>query len=247
MLSWLSPPSSVLSPAKRSPLTAYLVPILCVLAGCAVPTVPGSVVYEDPTTFVRVEPDPHVERERPETFHSHPVSLSVEQLEEILRGFKVRDHRITIHTMVAGEAEWEPVFREDDITVLAKGVADALAQADFHERITYYVSRPQTAIKREITSGGLYMQGNHLHFIVGNHDVLYGVPAYGMVYDRRYPTRPTAPKWFDLDFEPAGAIVTHKGRFWDFLLGREKDELVIDLGRLGIGQSVVGIGLSAED
>ena len=217
--------------------------LVLVLAGCAVPAVPGTVIYEDPTTFIRVEPDPKVVPDRPETYHGHPVSLGAEQLAQVFRGFRVRDHRIGIHVMMAGQAAWEPVFREEEITLLALKVAEALAQADYHERIVYYLSRPQTAIKREITTGALYVHGNHLHFMLANRDLLYGVPAYGMVYDRRYPTRPAAPKWFDLDFELAGAVVKQESSFLDYVLGRENDEIVIDLGKLGIGGPVVWLGL----
>lgn len=219
------------------PLAACLLP-LC-LESCAVPVTPTRVVYEDPTTFVRLEPDPHVFPELPDTFHSHPASIPEENLAEILRGMKVRDHRIGIHSMIAGEAPWEPVFEEEQITLLAPQLAEALARADVGERVTYYLSRPQTSIKREITTGGLYVQGNHLHFVLANRDTLYGVPAHGMVYDQRYPMRPDSPKWFDLHFEPEGAVVEQEFSVVDFLLGQEKDELVIDLEKLGLGLPVV--------
>ncbi len=225
--------------ASRLTFHASRLLLVLLLAGCAVPGVPGTVIYEDPTTFVRVEPDPDVIPDRPETYHDHPTVLGAEQVAGVLRGFRVRDHRIGLYVMIAGEAAWEPVFREDDLAVLSPGLAEALAEADSRERIVYYLSRPQTAIKREITTGGLYMQGNQLHFVIANRDTLYGVPAYGMVYDRRYPMKPTAPKWFDLGFEPAEAVVKPETSFLDFLLGREKDEIVIDLGQLGIGPPVV--------
>lgn len=212
--------------------------LLLFLTACAVPGIPGRVIYEDPTTFIRVEPDPQVQPERPDTFHRHPISISVEQFAGVLRGLKVRDHRTTLHIMVSGEALWEPVFREEEIAVLAPGVIEALAQAQYRERVTYYLSRPQTSIRREITTGGVYIQGNHLHFIIANRKIRYAVPAYGIVYDKRYPTRPTGPKWFDLDFEPADALVKQKASFLDLLLGREKDEVVIDLDKLGLGLPV---------
>jgi hypothetical protein len=53
-----------------------------------------------------------------------------------------------------------------------------------------------------------------------------------MVYDRRYPTMPTAVKGFDLFFDPPGAVVPQKSRLIAKILGQEKDELVIDLQRL---------------
>ncbi len=226
----------------RSPFSAcrwLLALVVLSCAGCAVPEVPARVVYEDPTTFVRLEPDAGVRPDDQATFHNHPTSIGAEDMAGILRGLRVRDHRIGIHAKIAGEAPWEPAFEDDEIAVLAPRLVDALAQAAPSELVTFYLSTPQTSIIREITTGGLYLQGNHLHFILANRSMLYGVPAYGMVYDRRYPTKPTDPKWFDLSFEPEAAMIQQETSAIDLLLGREKDDLVIDLGTLGLGLPVV--------
>jgi hypothetical protein len=68
-----------------------------------------------------------------------------------------------------------------------------------------------------------------LHFILGNWQIVYGIPTYGMIYDRRYPMRPTAAKGFDLFFEPEVATITQQHSLWDTLLANANDELVIDL------------------
>ncbi|MGH7235602.1 MAG: hypothetical protein ACREIO_04395, partial [Nitrospiraceae bacterium] len=140
-----------------------------------------------------------------------------------------------VQVMLAGEAPWEPAFSQDEIALLAPRLSDALAHAKPDERIAYYLSRPQTSIKREITSGGLYIQEQYLHFILGNRRIIYGIPAYGMVYDRRYPMMPTAAKGFDLLFEPAEAVVKRESGVLDRMLGRAKDEVVIDLRKLHPG------------
>ncbi len=220
------------------PLATCLLP--CLLSvGCAVGTIPGEVVYQDPTTFVRIEPDPGVIDGKPETLRSHPGTIAAEDFRAILAGFRVRDHRLRVYVMLAGEAPWQPVFTPTELDLLAPRLAEALAKAGPTERVTYYLSKPRTSIKREVTSGGFYVQGNRLHFVIANHDVQYGVPAYGVVYDRRYPMRPTGPKWFDLHFEPGVAVVEQSHSMLDFLLGRETDEVVIDLGKLGLGLPVI--------
>lgn len=196
------------------------------------PHVPSRVIYEDPANFVRVETDPFVLPEWPDSQHSHPVVISAEAMADILNGLTVRDHRIALYVMIAGEAPREPVFRDDEVALLAPRLAEALARAKPDERVAYYLSQPQTSIKREITSGGLYVRGHHLHFILGNHRIIYGIPAYGMVYDRRYPMRPTAAKGFDLYFEPAEAVVPQHSGILDRLFGGGKDEIVIDLRKL---------------
>jgi hypothetical protein len=205
---------------------------LATVAACAIPHVPARVVYEDPVNFVRLETDPNVNNEDPSTGHSHPIAISPEVMAAILKGLRVQEHRIKLQRMISGEAPREPAFRDEEIALLAPRLAEALERAQPHERVTYYLSRPQTSIKREITTGGLYVRGDLLHFILGNHRIPYGIPAYGMVYDRRYPTKPTAAKGFDLYFEPEAAVIKRKLQFWNRWLGREKDEIVIDLRKL---------------
>lgn len=206
--------------------------LVVLLAACALPHVPSRAIYEDPVNFVRLELDSTVLPEWPPSAHNHPLVISAEEVAGILRGFQVREHRIGVQIKIVGEAPWEPAFREDEIALLAPRLSDALAQAKPDERVAYYLSRPQTSIKREITSGGLYIKDHYLHFILGNRRIIYGIPAYGMVYDRRYPMMPTAAKGFDLVFAPAEAVVEQEGGILDYLLGREKDETVIDLQKL---------------
>ena len=212
---------------------------LLAVSGCAIPHVPSRVVYEDPVNFVRLERDRHVLDEAPYTKHNHPSIISASELERILRGISVKQRRLSLVVWFAGEATPEPAFTEEETAMLAPRLAEALGRVQPNERVTYYLSRPETSIKRVITSGGLYVKGPLLHFILGNHRIVYGIPAYGMVYDRRYPMRPTAAKGFDLLFQPREAVVTQETSFLDTAFGNEKDELVLDLHRLRIGQPVV--------
>jgi hypothetical protein len=212
------------------PLAVLIMVVL--LAACALPHVPSRIVYEDSTNFVRLELDEEVLQTQPESRHSHPLILPVEQMSNILRGLAIREHRIWIQQTISGSAPIESVFSDHEISLMAPRLAQALATANADERVTFYLSHPQTSIKREITSGGLYVKGQRLHFILGNHRIGYGIPAYGMVYDRRYPMMPTAPKAFDLYFSPPEAVVKQSPGIWSRLVGRTKDEIVIDLQKV---------------
>jgi hypothetical protein len=215
--------------------------LVAALAACAVPHVPSRTVYEDPTNFVRVEADHRVLPERPETRHAHPAMIETDDMAAILRGITVRDRRLKVHVWISGEAAFEPAFTEAEIELLAAKLADALAKATPEERATYYLSYPQTSVKREITSGGLYVQGGELHFTLSNHREVYGIPAYGMVYDRRYPVLPIAPKDFDVFFEPSHAVVPRGFSLWDVIWGLEKDDVIIDLNKLRPAKSVASV------
>jgi hypothetical protein len=208
-------------------------------AGCAIPQVPYRTVYEDPINFVRLELDTAVLPEWPPSAHSHPTTISEGDMARILKGLVVQENRIKVQKWIQGEAPRVPAFREEEIALLALKLTEALAQAQPNERITYYLSRPQTSIKRVITTGGLYMRGTELHLLLGNWQIVYGIPAYGMIYDRRYPMSPTAPKGFNLFYEQEAAVMKRGSSLWDRLLANEKDELILDLTKVLPGQLVM--------
>ena len=163
---------------------------------------------------------------------SHPAVLDKEMLRTILSNLKVQEHRITPQRWLQGEAPLVPVFTEEELTLLSAQLANGLAQAQYNERVTFYLSQPLTFMRRTITSGGMYVRGKELHLLLGNWRIIYGVPAYGMIYDRRYPMRPTAAKGFNLFFKPADAVVAQDGSFIDDLFANTRDELVIDLTKI---------------
>ena len=208
---------------------------LLFLSACAIPIVPYRAVYEDPVNYVRLEADGSVLPEWPPSQHLHPKVMRVEDVSRILGGISVKEHRIWLQRWLQGEAPLVPAFRPEELALLSQQIAVALAEARQDERVTFYLSQPQTSVKRIITTGGLYVHDTELHFILGNWQVLYGIPTYGMIYDRRYPMRPTAAKGFDLFFEPGEATIARRHSLWDTLLANTDDELVIDLTKVSSG------------
>ncbi|MDF0674905.1 MAG: hypothetical protein P0120_11310 [Nitrospira sp.] len=202
------------------------------LVGCAIPQVPSRIVYEDPVNYVRLEEDAGVLAEWPPSHHAHPITIEPGQVREILSGLKVREHRIALQRWFKGEAELVAAFTDEELAILSVRISEALAEAKYNERVTFYLSQPQTLTRRIITTGGLYVHGTELHILLGNWRILYGIPAYGMIYDRRYPMRPTAAKGFDLLFQPSEAVIPVKSSLLDGILANAKDELIIDLTKL---------------
>ncbi len=214
--------------------SAVTLTVVVVLTACAIPHVQSRIVYEDPVNYVRLEEDKTVLPEWPQGHFSHPTVLEKELLRSILSSLKVQEHRIPPQRWLQGEAPLVPVFTEEELVLLSAQLANGLAQAQYNERITFYLSQPLTFMRRTITSGGIYLRGNELHLLLGNWRIIYGVPSYGMIYDRRYPMRPTAAKGFDLFFEPADAVITQESSFVDDLFANTKDELVIDLSKIEV-------------
>jgi len=202
---------------------------LLFLSACAIPMVPYRAVYEDPVNYVRLEVDDAVLPEWPPSAHAHPKVMRAEDVARIFGGISVKEHRIWLQKWLQGEAPLTPAFRPEELALLSQQIAEAFALARPDERVTFYLSQPQTSVKRVITTGGLYIHGSELHFILGNWQVVYGIPTYGMIYDRRYPMRPTAAKGFSLFFDPGEATITQRHSLWDTLLANTDDELVIDL------------------
>ena len=213
--------------------------LLCaILVGCAIPQVPSHPIYEDPVNFVRLEKDARVLAEWPPSRHRHPAQVSAQDMAKVLRGFSVKVHRITLQRWFLGESVWEPVFREEEIQLLAPALAEGMRKAAPDERLTFYLSQPITSMKREITSGGLFVREDGVHFILGNHRFMYGIPAYGMVYDKRYPMAPTAPKGLDLAFHPSDAMVKPVRPIIDDIFGMVDDEVILDLAKIQAPETI---------
>lgn len=212
--------------------SALIVLTSALLASCAIPMVPYRAVYEDPVNYVRLERDEAVLPEWPPSAHAHPKAMRAEDVARILGGISVKEHRIWLQKWTQGEAPLMPAFHPEELALLSRQIAEAFALAQPDERVTFYLSQPQTSVKRVITTGGLYIHGTELHFTLGNWQVLYGIPTYGMIYDRRYPMRPTAAKGFNLFFDPGEATVIQQHSFLDTLMANTKDELVIDLTKV---------------
>ncbi|HET9313519.1 MAG TPA: hypothetical protein VFO04_05915 [Nitrospira sp.] len=178
-----------------------------------------------------MEEDDAVLPEWPPGHHAHPKTFTAGEMKVLLKGMTIQEHRIWLQKWLQGDAPFVPAFKDEETELLASQLIEAFAAANYNERVTFYLSQPQTSVKRVITSGGMYVHGDELHVILGNWQIVYGIPTYGMIYDRRYPMRPTAAKGFDLFFQPSNAVVSQRSSVWDTLFANTKDELVIDMIR----------------
>ncbi len=225
------------SPKRLFRLASTLAVFIILITACAIPYVPSRTVYEDPVNFVRLEIDDSVLPEWPPGHHEHPIIIPPDQLRAILLGIKVQERRIFLQRWLFGDAPLVQAFTDEEVALLATEISQALAEARYNERVTFYLSQPQTSAKRIITTGGLYVQNDQLHFLLGNWQIVYGIPTYGMIYDRRYPMRPTAAKGFDLFFLPEDAVVPFHSSLLDALFANDTDELVLDLAKIKVPES----------
>jgi hypothetical protein len=173
--------------------------------GCATSQFATLAIYETPGAYVRLEVDRMFG-----TNHSHPASLTPEQVAAVLSGIVIEERLAKLPVVDdMSQPRRHPVFTQKEIELLAPLASLALKRATPEEIVTFYKSIPPSGIRREVTSGGLFVDRDELHVVVAN----YRSPTHYMpdpqaadtTDDRLVPTKPIAPQRGQLDFEPKEA------------------------------------------
>lgn len=205
--------------------------------GCASPPLYSYLVYENPTAFVRLEFSPWADSDRPQTWNAHPASLSRRQIQKALEGLRVREHRAAPFRWISGLAQMEPAFYKEEVELLLPRLQEGLELAVPQELVTFYLSHPVNATKREVTSGGLYVTDGQLHIILSNYRTVYGIPPAGLIYDKRYPLFSLGPLGVDVlyeDDEEEFVQAQEEGLIHAIFGDERNGEIVLDLSRLSM-------------
>jgi hypothetical protein len=139
--------------------------------------------------------------------YSHPAKLDREDLLTILHGFSFRPMQRLPLRWFAEDNPPKPVFRADELEVLAGPLAVGLVSARPDERVHFELSAPgfNPATHRDVTAGWVAVRDVYLYFTLEY--VHVQVPTHRSdPYDYNYPTPPPTPGDYLLYFEP--------GRFW---------------------------------
>jgi hypothetical protein len=153
----------------------------------------------------------------------------------ILRGIAVRQRDTIGGFGLFADQRTSPAFLSTESSLLAPYLSRALAKASPRDMVTFYMV-PEGD---RVTSGGLFLRGRHLYFILAN----ARTSLYGNQYEnahtvdtRDQPLLPIVRYQFSAAFTPEGAWIPNKqvrGRDgYDRYLDESK-LLVIDLDRLG--------------
>jgi len=124
-------------------------------------------IYETPARFVRLEFDRTVKKGAE---HSHPISLTPEQIAAVLDGVKIVEPlaKLPIYDDTSAP-HVHPAFTDREVGFFAPLLALALSRATPEEVVTFYQTRDISALSREVTSGGVFVQGDELHLILANY------------------------------------------------------------------------------
>jgi len=163
-------------------------------------------IYDKPDAYVRLEFDRTVKKG---TEHSHPVSLKPEQIAAVLAGVRIHEPIALVQGDILQRDSVPPIhpaFTGKDIAFFSPLLAMALSKATSEEVVTFYQTRPISAITREVTSGGLFVQGDELHLILANYRshtrYMADMGVAETQDDRLTPMQSLAPQSGRLNFEP---------------------------------------------
>jgi len=188
-------------------------------------------IYDNPTTYVRLEFDRTV---RKETEHSHPISLTPEHIAAVLEGVRIEEpHALIRGDILPGDPipRVHPAFTDKEIAFFAPLFALAFSKATSEEIVTFYQTRSTSAIAREVTSGGVFIRGNELHLILANYRSSTHYMADAGVADtqddRLTPMQSLAPQDVRLYFEPHSAKQERHVGGLEIIFQRDRRELIV--------------------
>lgn len=218
---------------------ARMVPFCCLtlflsVSACQNRQFPTVTLYESPASFVRLEADPTVQKERG---HSHPVTVPAEQMGAVLAGLMIEEpSRLLSFLDKNKEPRRHPAFNQAEIQFFAPLLVKGLGMATAEEVVTFYQTQQDTAIIRKVTSGGIFVDGEEMHVVLTN----YRSPTHSAsdpgvddtMDDRLTPMRRMAPQEARLEFEPPDAIAPSEESFLSSLFSAERREVVVLYKRL---------------
>ncbi len=139
--------------------------------------------------------------------YTHPVQLTAGEVAAILRGFSLRPAQTLPLRWYAEEEPPKPLFREDELSLVAAALSQAFHRVGPDERVRFEVRAPglNPATSRSVTAGWVAVRDPYLYLTIEHVHTQISIRKSDP-YDYNYPTPPPLPGSFLLYFEP--------GRFW---------------------------------
>lgn len=207
--------------------------VLTTLAtGCAT-TPPPIIIHDDRRDAIWLEFDPEAG-----TGHSHPYTLSSEQMAKVLRGVWVKHRDVVGGFGLFSDEEGASAFSSSEVVRLSPYLAEALRKASPKDMVTFYVTTVDPSRGKLITSGGLFIREHRLFFILANARSSPSSVQYENTYEfeaRDEPLLPIARHKFTIGFSPKEAWIPNEAARGKKGYERYLDEsklLVLDLPRL---------------
>jgi hypothetical protein len=124
---------------------------------------------EDQDRFVRLqESSPRLPHGRLTNF-SHPVKLRPEDWKIILSSLRLRREGEPVVLFSSPKGPISEALTPDEVEYLSRTLSQAFAQAQPTEWVVFGLRRPGSPEVSELTSGGWFMEGSHLHLLLANY------------------------------------------------------------------------------
>jgi len=172
---------------------ALVMGIVVFLTGCAAPHFFTVTIYDSPDRVVKLQAVPDANDGKG---GSHPAYIDEETLTKVMRGLQVEIHNttLTVPFLVTPNAEGrQRAFSDREITFFAPLFAKGLAQATPEELVTFYETADISDLYQLTTSGGLFVRGDEIHFLLSNHNVKTRIWQDNDQYEAPYHLRPMEP------------------------------------------------------
>jgi hypothetical protein len=201
--------------------------LLPMVLGCATGPDP-IVIHQDPQYSIWIHYDPQAG-----TGHSHPYPITAERMAHVLQGIRFKERDNFFGFGLTTSEEGLPAFTPAEVVTLAPYLSKALREASPKDLVTFYFMSPSAKHGKLVTSGGLFVRGDRLYFILANSR---SFPSGGQDYTtaielngRDTPLLPIAPFRFTVGFHPKKATVPldQAKKLDDFKLYMDEAKLVV--------------------
>lgn len=169
------------------------------LGGCTATPQPIS-IYEGFQLAVQIEQD-----SKSGSGHGHPASLSKDRIAAALRGLRLEGRDFLSSLGFSSGSQKAPAFSDHDAGLLAPYLSAGLAKASQHDLVTFHLVQRDGTGAPLVTSGGLFVRGQHLYIILANAKSSPSGNQYETIYEpnsRLNPLLPITRFRFVLHFVP---------------------------------------------
>ena len=144
---------------------------------CQSPAQPARIACgscEDQDHIVRLQPAPPGEGQA--AAFAHPFLLSPEDWKVILKSIHVQSQKQGF-LLFTTKGPVEPAFTDDEVEYLSTTLSRVFRRASPNERVVFALSRHEPPGLTEVTSGGWFVNGQSLHFILANYRYAVTMPT----------------------------------------------------------------------
>ncbi|MGB0909294.1 MAG: hypothetical protein ACPGYT_02940 [Nitrospirales bacterium] len=200
----------------RNMLSVMGIVVCTTFVSCANPQFFTVTIYDSPSQNVRLQAMSLEERDR----YSHPVSISKEQMTEVLKGLYVEVDTSTLSPPFWDDSEnnvRRRAFSDGEIQFFAPLFVKGLQEATPEEIITFFETAEISDMHEATTSGGVYVRNDTLHIILSNDNVQTPIWQDNAEYHAPYrlaPLEPIAPEPGRLVFVPTKLMVPVQSKGW---------------------------------